>query len=688
MRLDSPVEIIPGVGPTIAAKLKGKGVITVGNVLSIVPIRYVDFSAIQPINSLRVGQWVAVRGVIREIVSERSPKKRMVIIKATIEDESGSLEVVWFNQQYISRILYQGRTVSLYGIIVFGPHGEMMMRAPEIQTAAVLKPIPHYSLRYGVEDGTLRRIISAALERMEKYRDPLPNYLREQLNMPDIDWSVRAIHQPRTTLEIDQAKTRLSLDELWTLMTAVAVGKKQHSTMGALAIPTDTDMLNADKKIFPFELTDDQERALAVILSDCSQAHPMRRLLNGDVGSGKTAVAMLVARQVIANGGIVVMVAPTTLLAKQHFDTWNKYWPKEDRVLLTSGSLLWNGQQTPRKQMVPKLASFSHGFISATHSVLQADIKLSHLDLVIVDEQHRFGVAQRAQMLSQGSDTVPHLLSMSATPIPRTAALVLYGDLDISVIAHKPHERTKTITRLMSDKGREVMYQFVDQQIQKGQQVYVVCPLVEQSAEDQEFDGTFHFVEERKAVKDEFDRLQKTVFAHRRIGLLYGKMKQADKDTILDQFRRGELDMVVTTTVIEVGVDVPNATIMLVEGAENFGLAQLHQLRGRVGRSALQSYCFLSAQHWTEAVKERLQLLVQYDDGFTLAEKDLHFRGPGELYGTLQAGVTPFRFASLANTKLIEQAQTIRDYLMSHQDTWSDELRTLIEKRSSSIHPE
>ncbi len=663
------------------------GLTTVKDILFFTPRRYVDFTALCRVVELGNGQWAAIEGVVKSVSIKRTPRRGMTIVQALISDQSGSIETIWFNQPYLRNTLINGSTVRLWGQVVNDTKNGRVLRNPAIQTTANAQPQPHYSERSGIEDGRFRRIVAQVLPLAKELVDPLPSDLLIRYKIVSLEQAIVLAHTPRSMDDVKKARHRLAVEELWSLMVIARLSKQAFQSADTPAISADAQSFLFDVAKLPFKLTSGQEAALRDIKRDISGKHPMRRLLNGDVGSGKTVVAFLAARQVLASGYKVIMLAPTTVLAQQHYATWRHYFADSPHILITAGASIVNGEAVSRAKAIEAIERTNAAFVCGTHAVLQHDVPLDEgVGLVIVDEQHRFGVAQRAQLISGHRHTTPHMLSMSATPIPRTAALVLYGDLDISLLPEKPAERKPIMTRLVSERGREVMYRFIDQELKKGRQAYVICPVIELTDEDL---SGFSLVEERKAVKAEYERLQQSVFSHRRIGILHGKMKAQEKDEVLSSFRQGELDILLSTSVVEVGVDVPNATAMLIEGAEYFGLAQLHQLRGRVGRSDMQSYCFLVAGHWSKTVKERLELLVEHHDGFTLAEKDLSLRGPGELYGTIQAGIAPFQYASLSDMKVVVEAQAIaEDIIALPQKQWPDALQATIEDRQGNLHME
>lgn len=691
MQLDSPIESILGVGPAYARALRSHSINTVLDLIKQVPARYLDFSHITSIAEVRPGQLVTVAATVIECNLERTPRKHMFLVRARVKDAGGEIGAIWFNQPYLKEKLKPGTVLRLCGVALIDPKVGLTLRNPIIQFSGVAMPEKYYSKKTGVESGKFARLIEKTTLLIDEITDPLPAAILSEFNLPSLSVAYKELHFPQNMEDISEGKTRLALDELWSLMLITGTAKKIESGRSSIPITIDSKLLKQDVNDLPFKLTKGQVAVLDQICQDVSRRSPMRRLLNGDVGSGKTVVAFLVAKQSVASGHSAVFLAPTTVLAMQHYQNWRLLYPNVPSFLFTGSLNLVNGEKQTRAEAIKLLKESGPGIICGTHAIFQSEVDLHHsVGFVIVDEQHRFGVMQRARLINSQNGSTPHLLSMSATPIPRTAALVLYGDLDVSVLPEKPHDRKTIVTKLASEKSREMAYKFVDQLIEKGQQAYVICPLIGLDADDDvEMGGRLVLIEERKALLDEYEKLTKTVFAHRRLGMLHGRMKQQEKDDVLMAFRKHDLDILVSTSVVEVGVDVANATAMVIESAEFFGLAQLHQLRGRVGRGVEQSFCFLFASNWTQNTKKRLEMLVQYHDGFTLAEKDLELRGPGEIYGTMQAGFAPFKFASLGNLTLVEKAKHISERLSEiGEDKWPVELKNWINERRQIAHIE
>jgi ATP-dependent DNA helicase RecG len=688
MNIDSPIEIIPGVGPAFAQKMKKRGIVCILDLIKCTPIRYVDFTRISAINSVVTGQHAVISGLISASKSTKSFKRGMNLLTVEITDDSGKIQAIWFNQPFLHSVLRLGRPVRLYGLVAADIHGQKVIKSPEIQMSENSEPEAKYSEKVGVTSGIFKKFVTKVLPLVSEIIDPLPRQIILKHNLLPLSDAYKFVHQPVELADVDIARQRLSLDELWKLILVQKTTKQQTNHTVANSIKINSAMYQKEIQSINFELTNDQKKAIEVIHADISKKHPMRRLLNGDVGSGKTIVAFLTATQVISNHFNALMLAPTTVLAFQHYQNWHKMFPKINHAIITAGQNIFNGEVMSRTKIIEEIGKSAGVFICGTHALLNLSQTIIDASaLVIVDEQHRFGVDQRAKLIN-GNDTKPHMLSMSATPIPRTMALILYGDLDITLIKQMPLGRKPITTKLVSEVGRDVMYRFIDQLIEKKQQCYVICPLIQPTEVEGEL-GMFEFVEEKKAVLDEYEKLKNTVFAHRKIGLLHGKMKQEEKDSILNAFKEGGIDILISTTVVEVGVDAPDASCIIVENAEYFGLSQLHQLRGRVGRSSNQSYCLLLAKNWNDKVKSRLEMLVNSNDGFALAEKDLSMRGPGEIYGTMQAGIPPFKYASISDGDLLSKASSIANDMMElGPENWPDATKAIIKELEQKIHRE
>ncbi len=641
LHLNSPIGELPRVGEQMTAKLQKLGILYVRDLFLHYPRTYDNQTDIRKIVYVVQNEQNTLRVVVNQIKNVRT-KHRKVFTEAKVSDDSGSLLVVWFNQPFLINQIKPGMEVILSGKVKFA-FGRLSMQGPSIEVVKneqihTGRLVPIYPETEGVSSRWLRTQIYNHLLLTKQFEEFMPAILLEKYGLVSRAWAIQQIHFPDGEKEVVAAKFRLAFEEM--LLMQISAQKKriawQAEDRGGKAMK----LLNAEVKEFVaslnFSLTQDQKVAAFEILKDMEKTVPMLRMLQGDVGSGKTIVAAIALFQAVKSGYQGALMAPTEILARQHaatlFPLFSKYGM---RVELLVGSTT----EKQKQDINIALKNKTIDIIIGTHALIQEGIGFSSLGLAVVDEQHRFGVQQRATLKSHES---PHLLLMTATPIPRSLALTLYGDQDISLIKELPPGRKPIVTRVIREKERKKAYLFIDDQIEKGRQVFVVCPLIEESD-----------VLEVKAATQEYERLQNEIFKHRKVGLLHGKMKPKEKDEIMGQFARKELDILVSTAVIEVGVNVPNATIMMIEGADRFGLAQLHQFRGRVGRGDQQSYCLLFTDSRSETAQSRLLAMEKHTSGFDLAELDLQLRGPGEIYGTKQSGLPDFKMASLTDSDLI-----------------------------------
>ena len=568
----------------------------------------------------------------------------MTITTAMVSDASGGIRVVWFNQRYLEQTFPIGTLVSLSGKVGLDKRGLYLsnpgyekISSSELRHTGRLVPI--YAETEGVTSKYMRFLIKPLLEYFKDIPDPLPADIRARYDFPDYTFALKAIHFPAKLEDAQAPRKRFAFEELLLLQLRTLQDRAAMHALSAPAIAFEKELIADFVKSLPFTLTNDQRIAAFEILKDISQPHPMNRLLNGDVGSGKTVVALIAAYQAAHAGYQAIFMAPTELLANQHHATISDLIPSGISLGLLTGS----------KKIHPDA-----DIIIGTHAIIQKGVQFKKLGLVIIDEQHRFGVKQRMKLIKEQA-LVPHLLSMTATPIPRTLALTIYGDLDVSLIKEKPAGRQEIITKVVPEEKRQEAYRFIDQQIQEGRQIFVICPRIEPSQAPKKKDL---LSVEMKMVTEEFEKLSKLIFPHRKIAMLHGKLKAKEKDEIMRDYKDRKYDLIVSTSVIEVGVDVPNATIMMIESAERFGLAQLHQFRGRVGRGAHQSYCFLFTSSPEINTTRRLKAMEKTNNGFELAEMDLSIRGPGEFTGTSQSGIPDLAMASLSDLGLIKQARS------------------------------
>ncbi|MEK7582955.1 MAG: ATP-dependent DNA helicase RecG [Patescibacteria group bacterium] len=654
--LDLPIEKLHHVGPRMLPRLRRLGITTVGDLIRHFPARYEDFSNVIEIGAIETaGEVVSVQGEVVKIETVRSWKKNITITSAMVSDASGGIRVVWFNQPYLEATFPIGTLVSLSGkvgldkrgLFLSSPGYEKISQA-ELRHTGRLVPI--YPETEGVTSKYLRFLIKPLLDYFTDIPDPLPPDIQTKYNFPDYTSALKAIHFPVKLADAEPARKRFAFEELLLLQLRTLQDRAAMQALAAPAIAFEKELIADFVKSLPFTLTNDQRIAAFEILKDISQPHPMNRLLNGDVGSGKTVVALIAAYQAAHAGYQAIFMAPTELLANQHHATISDLIPPGISLGLLTGS----------KKIHPDA-----DIIIGTHAIIQKGVTFKKLGLVIIDEQHRFGVKQRMKLIKEQT-LVPHLLSMTATPIPRTLALTIYGDLDVSLIKEKPKGRQEIITRVVPEEKRPEAYAFIEEQIIQGRQVFVICPRIAPSSEGAK---SKLLLAEMKMVTEEYEKLSKTIFPHRRVAMLHGKLKSKEKDQIMSDFKAKKYDIIVATSVIEVGVDVPNATIMMIESAERFGLAQLHQFRGRVGRGAHQSYCFLFTSSPEIAMTRRLKAMEKTNNGFELAEMDLKIRGPGEFTGTSQSGIPDLAMASLSDLGLIKQAREEAKTLLKDDPT-------------------
>ncbi|MBN1286016.1 MAG: ATP-dependent DNA helicase RecG, partial [Anaerolineae bacterium] len=635
---DHDVTALHRVGKSMAEKLARLGVNTIGDLLFFFPRRYDDYTRMKPINRLVPGEVVTLIGTVQK-VTVRPLSGGRNLTEATVSDGSGRITLRWFNQPWLRNKLKRGTQITVWGKVdlylgrptVTNPEWELLER--DNLFGGSIAPV--YPLTKGITSRTMRRMMQQTLGKWaERIPDYMPVGTLERTELCDLGWALEQIHFPDSWENLDEARTRLVFDELLLLQMGVLAHRRDWQAVQGVPLAVDDAWLDAFLGALPYELTGAQRRALDEILADMAQGVPMNRLLQGDVGSGKTVVAAAAMAVAVANGAQTALMAPTGILAEQHFRGVSRLLaagPVGDKInvhLLTGAT-----PAETRNMIYSGLADGSLNVVIGTHALIQSGLEFKNLGLAVIDEQHRFGVEQRGAL--RGKGTNPHLLVMTATPIPRTLALTLYADLDLSVIDEMPPGRTPIDTKVLMPAERERAFAFVRHEIKKGRQAFVIYPYVE-SVEDEETEDAGK-AEMSAVQRAEF--LQKEVFPDLRVGLLHGQLRPDEKDAVMGQFAAGDIDILVATSVVEVGIDVPNASVMLIEGAERFGLAQLHQFRGRVGRGAYASYCLLLAgEQLTPDAVERLRAMEATTDGFKLAEIDWRMRGPGDLLGTRQAG--------------------------------------------------
>lgn len=645
MTLDSPLTEIKGVGDAQAQKFALLGMRTVEEVFNNFPRRYDDYSTLTPIAKLRPGD-VTIEAVIKQ-VSGRYVRRGMHITEAVASDESGCVRLVWFNQPYRAAAIKVKQTYFISGdyqlrrqrFSISNPNIEAASDFP-INTARILAI---YRETKGLSSRQIRMVLKQARNLFDTVPESLPPQIVKKHELMSRAEALKALHLPESADQLQSARKRLGFEEVFQLSLASLLNKQENQHETALSISFNEQLAREFVKNLPFNLTDGQRRTIWQIYLDMQKTQPMNRLVEGDVGSGKTVIAAMAALMAIEQGWQVAFMAPTELLARQHAETLHLLLAplgKSEVVDLLVGSLKANQKNQARQAISDGKAKL----IVGTHALIQEQVTMDKLALVIIDEQHRFGVDQRKALMVKAGH-MPHVLNMTATPIPRTLALTLYGELDISVLKEKPQNRLPIETQIVSPNSVDTVYKEIDVRIERGEQLFVVCPLIADST-----------VLEASSAEKVHENLSKRVFKNRRVGLLHGKLKPADKQMVMEQFVRQEFDILVSTTVIEVGVDVPNATMIMIESAERFGLAQLHQLRGRVGRDNRQGYCYLMLDD-SQQPSKRLRALVSSSDGFKLAELDLELRGPGAIYGTYQHGQLDLRIAKLTDTELIAEAR-------------------------------
>jgi ATP-dependent DNA helicase RecG len=671
MNLSTPIEELPRVGPQYQKRLKRLGIKTVGQLLFHFPHRYEDFSNVVSVSEIQPHQKVSIQGKIQEIKNIRTPRKRMVLTQALVSDGTGTVQVIWFNQPYLINYFKKGDFLFLAGKMnqkgsgkyLSSPVYEKISNEVNFKNSNLThtgRLVPVYSETEGLSSRWLRFIIKPLLVKVKnKISDPLPQGLRQKYKFLPFSQAIWQIHFPDSLKIAEEAEKRFSFEELFTLSLFVLKERMRLAEEKSQLIPVNLKSVQDFIKNLPFPLTDDQRKCSWQILKDLEKKRPMNRLLEGDVGSGKTAVAAIAAFNTTKAGFQTAFMAPTEVLTKQHYQTLNNFFKKYKMNigLITGKENKLNGKKIKRKELLEKTKLGKVDLLIGTHALVQKEVKFAKLTLVIIDEQHRFGVEQRAN-LCQKKDLIPHLLSMTATPIPRTLSLTVFGDLDLSLIRQMPKGRKKIITEIVPPKKRNQTYNFIREQIKRGRQVFVICPRIETADQDQEQTekrGISWL--ETKTVKEEYEKLSKKIFPEFKVAMLHGKMKMDEKEKIMKKFKEGKTNILVSTSVVEVGIDVPNATVMMIEGADKFGLAQLHQFRGRVGRGKEQSFCYLLTDFPGQKTSQRLRALTRHESGFKLAEKDLEIRGPGDFFGQRQWGIPDIAMSALNNLTLVETAR-------------------------------
>lgn len=687
IKLNTLLSDLKGIGPSNLKRLKSLGLESVLDLLFYFPFRYENFGQPRLIKNLKKDTIANIVGTIELINNKKSWQKKLTITEALINDGSEVLKAIWFNQAFLSKQLKAGTQVSLAGAVTEN-YDQLTMISPEYELVKddelihTQKIVPIYSLTRGLYQKQIRNLVWQILPLSKYIADYLPEYIIKKFNFLSINETLKEIHFPSSEELMLQAKQRIEFNHLFLNQLKSQIIKERKKKKKSFIIKTDINSIKKFISSLPFILTNDQKKASWEILKDLNKESAMSRLLQGDVGSGKTIVATLALISVIENKKQVALMAPTGILAQQHYNNLVEILKAKNFkiALLTSQQKTANFNLGDKKKEREKDIIEKADLIIGTQALLFQK-KIPNLALAIIDEQHRFGVYQRHYLASLDQQINPHFLSLSATPIPRSLSLIIYGDLDVSIISEKPANRKNILTKIVSEDKRKDAYQFIAKKIEKGEQVFMVCPLIDPSDKL----GV-------KSVKQAFENLQNSILAKYRMEILHGKLKKDKKNEIMEDFLDKKIDILISTSVIEVGIDVKNATVMLIEGAERFGLSQLHQIRGRVGRSQLNSYCllFTSKENLNYKTKQRLLALTKYNDGLSLAKIDLSLRGEGDIYGKSQSGFNEFKIASLFNYELIHQANLEAQKLISHDKELNKypQLKAKLEELEQNIHLE
>lgn len=692
MTFDTPLAAIPTIKPQALGKLEHLGILTVRDMLLHFPHRYEDYSEIHAIDTLVPDEKCTILGTVVSVETGRTWRKKMSITEAIIDDGSDQLRLVWFNQRFVAQTLKEGALIRVSGKVTQDQKG-LLMSNPAFERSSrdathTGRLVPVYPETAGLTSKFFRWQLAGIFQKLTAFPDPVPEEILERLHLPSLKQALAYIHFPRNEEFSLLARKRFAFDEMLFVQLKMLQVKALFETAKGNPIPFNEIVLKNFLATLPFTLTDAQRKASFEILKDMEKTRPMNRLLNGDVGSGKTIVAGLAALVVAEQGLQTVILAPTEVLARQHFENLSAIFkPTHHQFALMTGSYrILDSKTVTRPTLIKAIGAGIPKIIVGTHALLQDDVSFDALALIVVDEQHRFGVAQRAKLQEAGFGShdgrpgaVPHFLTMTATPIPRTLTLAFFGNLDLSLLDELPKNRKPIITRIASTlSDREKVYAFVRKEIATGRQAFVIFPLVEESLA----------LKDVKAAIVEHQRLAETVFPHLSIGLLHGKMKAKEKEVIMREFKEKKYDILVATAVVEVGIDIPNASCIIIEEAERFGLSQLHQFRGRVGRAAHQSYCFLFPGKPSGESNERLQVLTQTNSGFAIAEADLALRGPGAFFGTRQSGIPDIAMENLLNIRLIAIARQEAKLILSEDPklTGHPLLKQALQKFEERIH--
>ena len=697
--LDTPLFEVVGARSPSLRRLEKMGIRTVRDLLWHFPSRYEDFTKTYTVAELEPGQQATVRAAVEDIRARHSFRRHMSIVEATLADATGSIRAVWFNQPYIANTLRPGREANFSGKASVSDEGDLYLNNPTYELVR-LRPgsqsddgqefshtgrlVPVYPETQGLTSRGIRFALQQVFRRLPPLKEWIPDSVLDEFCFPPIEEALHGIHFPHSIEEANTARARFSFEDLFLLQLITLQEKLKLAVKHAPPMPADIEWVKSFLARLPFELTPSQKKSLWEIIQDMERTHPMNRLLQGDVGSGKTIVAALAALIAARNGYQAAFMAPTEILARQHFETMKKLGGDglpAFGLLTASAAIIHYGEdglesKVSKKEFCDKAARGDIPVIFGTHALIQRSVTFNKLGLVVIDEQHRFGVNQRAELAAKVGEggMVPHFLSMSATPIPRTLMLSIFGDLDLSLITELPSGRKPIETKIVPPTDRKAAYQFIRKEVKDGRQVFVICPRID-PAEEEDGNGApaaagtpapapsparlraLQTALELKSVKEEFDRLSKEVFPDLRIAMLHGQMKAKEKEEVMKRFKGRDFDILVSTSVVEVGVDVPNATIMMIEGAERFGLTQLYQFRGRVGRGEHASHCFLMTTTAAQAANARLKAIIEAKNGFELAERDLQLRGPGQFFGQVQTGLPDVAMEALRDPELVKHSR-------------------------------
>lgn len=646
--LNKNIQYIKGVGPARVKLLNKLGIYTLNDIINYFPRTYEDRSKTKKLSDIYDGEEILVIAKVITTVVVRKIRKGLTIYKVIVSDKTNNCEITWYNQEYIKNKIKKGNTYKFYGK-VNSKFGKLEMNTPIVEEINISKNtgkiVPIYPSTNNLTQNVLRLIVENAIEEIKgQIKETLPDYILKEYNLCNLEYAIKKIHFPDNFSEYNIARKRLAFEEIMTMQLLLMKLKKSYNNeLNGIQFDKNIKMSDVINDL-PYKLTKAQLKVLEEIDSDMESKKCMNRLLQGDVGSGKTVVSIIASYKAVKSGMQVAIMAPTAILATQHLEEFNKILSKYN---IKSELLISSITKKNKNEILEKLKNGEIDIIIGTHALLEENVIFNKLGLVVTDEQHRFGVKQREKIISKGTN--PDTIVMTATPIPRTLALILYADLDISIIDELPPNRKKIDTFAVTKGLENRVNNFIKKQINEGRQVYVVCPLVEESEEIN-----------AKSVMELAKKYKNDIFREYRVEYLHGKMKTKEKDTIMEKFKKGDIDILISTTVIEVGVNVPNASIMVVENAERFGLAQLHQLRGRVGRGKYKSYCILKYQGNSDVIKQRMKIMQDTNDGFVISEKDLELRGSGEFFGTRQHGLPEFKIANIyEDMEMLKSIQSI-----------------------------